>query len=187
MERNIINDNNLKNSEFFEFFENSINNFGKNFSREKLYISKQFKKHSSPIKYNIGVNLPQGGTSKKKKHKENNFKKTRNKKDMSIRNTDESKELNNNKNKRVKLNYEINDYFGKGFHEKRTRKNKFKNKFLNENDKKEIGIEKYNSTVNKLKYDNIIDYDSKKFRSNQNLGLQLTLKTSEEIKDFTLI
>lgn len=184
MERNTINNNTLKNKDFFEFFENSINNFGKNFSKEKQYISKQLQKHSSPLKYNIGVNLPKGGTSKKKKYKENNFKKTRNKKDMFIRNTDESKELHNNKKQGIKLNYEINDYFSKGFQEKRSRKNKSKNKFLDENNKKISNIENSNSTVKKLKYENNIGYNSKKFKSNQNLGLQLTLKTSEEIKDF---
>ena len=185
MERNTINNNTRKNEEFFEFFENSINNLGKNISKEKQYISKQLQKHSSPLKYNIGVNLPQGGTSKKKKYKENNFKKTRNKNDMFIRNTDESKELNNNKKQGIKLNYEINDYFSKGFKEKRSRKNKSKNNFLNQNDKKISNIENSNSTAKKLKYDNYIGYNCKKFKSNQNLGLQLTLKTSEEIKDFS--
>ena len=158
------------NSKFTDFFEQSNKKNKNDFSKDLKYINKQIKKNSSPLKYNIGVNIPQKFTPKKMKYKNNNFIDTRNNKNLFIRNAEQSNELNNNKKYGIKLNYEINDYLRKDFQRKKNTKNKSKNKFLKNTNNKILT--KSNSTAN-----------SKKIKSNQNLGLQLTLKTSAELNE----
>ena len=158
------------NSKFTDFFEQSNKKNKNDFSKDLKYINRQIKKNSSPLKYNIGVNIPQKFTPKKMKYKNNNFIDTRNNKNLFIRNAEQSNELNNNKKYGIKLNYEINDYLRKDFQRKKNTKNKSKNKFLKNTNNKILT--KSNSTAN-----------SKKIKSNQNLGLQLTLKTSAELNE----
>ena len=158
------------NSKFTDFFEQSNKKNKNDFSKEIKYINRQIKKNSSPLKYNIGVNIPQKFTPKKMKYKNNNFIDNRNNKNLFIRNAEQSNELNNNKKYGIKLNYEINDYLRKDFQRKKNTKNKSKNKFLKNTNNKILT--KSNSTAN-----------SKKIKSNQNLGLQLTLKTSAELNE----
>ena len=158
------------NSKFTDFFEQSNKKNKNDFSKDLKYINRQIKKNSSPLKYNIGVNIPQKFTPKKMKYKNNNFIDTRNNKNLFIRNAEQSNELNNNKKYGIKLNYEINDYLRKDFQRKKNTKNKSKNKFLKYTNNKILT--KSNSTAN-----------SKKIKSNQNLGLQLTLKTSAELNE----
>ena len=179
MERNIINN---KIPEQFQFYDLSEqNNIHKEnyFSKDKNYFNKQNHKHASPLQYNIEVNIKQKRNSKNKKQL-NNFKKTRNKNDMFVKNTNESIELNNNKENDYKINYEMNDYFIKGYNEKKKRKKNSKNKFKNNKEKSKFL--KSDSSSNNLAYKSINNtFDSKKFKSNKNLGLQLTLKTSSEL------
>ena len=179
MERNIINN---KIPEQFQFYDLSEqNNIHKEnyFSQDKNYFNKQNHKHASPLQYNIEVNIKQKRNSKNKKQL-NNFKKTRNKNDMFVKNTNESIELNNNKENDYKINYEMNDYFIKGYNEKKKRKKNSKNKFKNNKEKNKFL--KSDSSSNNLAYKSINNtFDSKKFKSNKNLGLQLTLKTSSEL------
>ena len=158
------------NSKFTDFFEQSNKKNKNDFSKDLKYINRQIKKNSSPLKYNIGENIPQKFTPKKMKYKNNNFIDTRNNKNLFIRNAEQSNELNNNKKYGIKLNYEINDYLRKDFQRKKNTKNKSKNKFLKNTNNKILT--KSNSTAN-----------SKKIKSNQNLGLQLTLKTSAELNE----
>ena len=158
------------NSKFTDFFEQSNKKNKNDFSKDLKYINRQIKKNSSPLKYNIGVNIPQKFTPKKMKYKNNNFIDTRNNKNLFIRNAEQSNELNNNKKYGIKLNHEINDYLRKDFQRKKNTKNKSKNKFLKNTNNKILT--KSNSTAN-----------SKKIKSNQNLGLQLTLKTSAELNE----
>ena len=158
------------NSKFTDFFEQSNKKNKNDFSKDLKYINRQIKKNSSPLKYNIGVNIPQKFTPKKMKYKNNNFIDTRNNKNLFIRNAEQSNELNNNKKYGIKLNYEINDYLRKDFQRKKNTKNKSKNKFLKNTNNKILT--KSNSTAN-----------SKKIKSNQTLGLQLTLKTSAELNE----
>ena len=158
------------NSKFTDFFEQSNKKNKNDFSKDLKYINRQIKKNSSPLKYNIGVNIPQKFTPKKMKYKNNNFIDNRNNKNLFIRNAEQSNELNNNKKYGIKLNYEINDYLRKDFQRKKNTKNKSKNKFLKYTNNKILT--KSNSTAN-----------SKKIKSNQNLGLQLTLKTSAELNE----
>ena len=158
------------NSKFTDFFEQSNKKNKNDFSKDLKYINRQIKKNSSPLKYNIGVNIPQKFTPKKMKYKNNNFIDTRNNKNLFIRNAEQSNELNNNKKYGIKLNYEINDYLRKDFQRKKNTKNKSKNKFLKNTNNKILT--KSNSTAN-----------IKKIKSNQNLGLQLTLKTSAELNE----
>ena len=158
------------NSKFTDFFEQSNKKNKNDFSKDLKYINRQIKKNSSPLKYNIGVNIPQKFTPKKMKYKNNNFIDTRNNKNLFIRNAEQSNVLNNNKKYGIKLNYEINDYLRKDFQRKKNTKNKSKNKFLKNTNNKILT--KSNSTAN-----------SKKIKSNQNLGLQLTLKTSAELNE----
>ena len=172
METKTDNQISSENSKYIDLFEQSNKKLKKNFSKEIKYINNQLKKNEYPLKYNIGVNIPQKYSPKKKKYKGNNFIKTRNNKNMFIRYTDESNELNNNKKNGIKLNYEISDYFTKNFQEKKNRKNKSKNKFLKNNNTTHKKLEKSNSTTN-----------SKKLTTNQNCGLQLTLKTSAELNE----
>ena len=168
MERNIKNNINPYNSKFLDIFEQN-NAYKENFiSKEAKLINKELQKHKSPMKYTIGVKIPPKSNNKQNKDS-NNFKKTRNKKDIFIKNTDE----NSDKKKGYKLNYEINDYFVKDYNEKRKRKNKSKNKFLEEK----------NSSLNNLEFENNQINTKQKFQSNKNLGLQLTLKTTEELND----
>ena len=172
METKTDNQISSENSKYIDLLEQSNKKLKKDFSKEIKYINNQLKKNEYPLKYNIGVNIPQKYSPKKKKYKGNNFIKTRNNKNMFIRYTDESNELNNNKKNGIKLNYEISDYFTKNFQEKKNRKNKSKNKFLKNNNTTHKKLEKSNSTTN-----------SKKITSNQNCGLQLTLKTSAELNE----
>ena len=168
-------------SEFFDNLEQNNNNDENFFYKEKNYINKQMQKEMSQLKYNIEVNIPQ-----KVKYNKNTFIKAKNKKDNFIRNTEDSNDLVNNKQNGIKLNYEINDYFVKGFKEKKERKNKSKNKKRNKSNKKEFKkFNKSNSTLNNLEYKNKNNnaFDSQKFKSNQNLGLHLTLKTSTELNE----
>ena len=155
-------------SKFTDFFEQSNKKNKNEFSKEIKYINKQMKNNVPSLKYNIGVNIPKKFTPKKMKYKNNNF--IRNDKNLFIRNTEQSNELNNNKKYGIKLNYEINDYLRKDFQRKKNTKNKSKNKFLKYTNNKILT--KSNSTAN-----------SKKIKSNQNLGLQLTLKTSAELNE----
>ena len=159
-------------SKYIDFLEQSSKNDKKDFTKEINYINKQMKKNASQLKYNISVNIPQKFSPKRLKNKSNNFIKTRNNKNMIARNTEQSNELNNNKKYGIKLNYEIDDYFSKDFQGNKTRKNKSKNKFI-----------KNNNNNNKLLEKPSLNGDSKKFKSNQNLGLQLTLKTSTELDE----
>ena len=170
METKTDNQISLDNSKFTDFFEQSNKKNKNDFSKDLKYINRQIKKNSSPLKYNIGVNIPQKFTPKKMKYKNNNFIDTRNNKNLFIRNAEQSNELNNNKKYGIKLNYEINDYLRKDFQRKKNTKNKSKNKFLKNTNNKILT--KSNSTAN-----------SKKIKSNQNLGLQLTLKTSAELNE----
>ena len=172
METKTDNQISSENSKYIDLLEQSNKKLKKDFSKEIKYINNQLKKNEYPLKYNIGVNIPQKYSPKKKKYKGNNFIKTRNNKNMFIRYTDESNELNNNKKNGIKLNYEISDYFTKNFQEKKNRKNKSKNKFLKNNNTTHKKLEKSNSTTN-----------SKKLTTNQNCGLQLTLKTSAELNE----
>ena len=172
METKTDNQISSENSKYIDLLEQSNKKLKKDFSKEIKYINNQLKKNEYPLKYNIGVNIPQKYSPKKKKYKGNNFIKTRNNKNMFIRYTDESNELNNNKKNGIKLNYEISDYFTKNFQEKKNRKNKSKNKFLKNNNTTYKKLEKSNSTIN-----------SKKLTTNQNCGLQLTLKTSAELNE----
>ena len=172
METKTDNQISSENSKYIDLFEQSNKKLKKDFSKEIKYINNKLKKNEYPLKYNIGVNIPQKYSPKKKKYKGNIFIKTRNNKNMFIRYTDESNELNNNKKNGIKLNYEISDYFTKNFQEKKNRKNKSKNKFLKNNNTTHKKLEKSNSTTN-----------SKKLTTNQNCGLQLTLKTSAELND----
>ena len=172
METKTDNQISSENSKYIDLLEQSNKKLKKDFSKEIKYINNQLKKNEYPLKYNIGVNIPQKYSPKKKKYKGNNFIKTRNNKNMFIRYTDESNELNNNKKNGIKLNYEISDYFTKNFQEKKNRKNKSKNKFLKNNNTTHKKLEKSNSTIN-----------SKKLTTNQNCGLQLTLKTSAELNE----
>ena len=172
METKTDNQISSENSKYIDLFEQRNKKLKKDFSKEIKYINNQLKKNEYPLKYNIGVNIPQKYSPKKKKYKGNIFIKTRNNKNMFIRYTDESNELNNNKKNGIKLNYEISDYFTKNFQEKKNRKNKSKNKFLKNNNTTHKKLEKSNSTTN-----------SKKLTTNQNCGLQLTLKTSAELND----
>ena len=155
-------------SKYIDFLEQSSKNDKKDFTKEINYINKQMKKNASQLKYNISVNIPQKFSPKRLKNKSNNFIKTRNNKNMIARNTEQSNELNNNKKYGIKLNYEIDDYFSKDFQGNKTRKNKFI---------------KNNNNNNKLLEKPSLNGDSKKFKSNQNLGLQLTLKTSTELDE----
>ena len=159
-------------SKYIDFLEQSSKHDKKDFTKEINYINKQMKKNASQLKYNISVNIPQKFSPKRLKNKSNNFIKTRNNKNMIARNTEQSNELNNNKKYGIKLNYEIDDYFSKDFQGNKTRKNKSKNKFI-----------KNNNNNNKLLEKPSLNGDSKKFKSNQNLGLQLTLKTSTELDE----
>ena len=172
METKTDNQISSENSKYIDLLEQSNKKLKKDFSKEIKYINNQLKKNEYPLKYNIGVNIPQKYSLKKKKYKGNNFIKTRNNKNMFIRYTDESNELNNNKKNGIKLNYEISDYFTKNFQEKKNRKNKSKNKFLKNNNTTHKKLEKSNSTTN-----------SKKLTTSQNCGLQLTLKTSAELNE----
>ena len=159
------------NSKFTDFFEQSNKKNKIDFSKEIKYVNKPKKKNASPLKYNIGVNIPQKFTPKKMKFKNNNFTDTRNNKNILIRNTEQSNEFNINKKYGKKFNYEINDYLAKDFQAKKSIKNKLKNKFLKNNNNNK-SLTKSNSIVN-----------NKKIKSNQNLGLQLTLKTSTELNE----
>ena len=122
METKTDNQISSENSKYIDLLEQSNKKLKKDFSKEIKYINNQLKKNEYPLKYNIGVNIPQKYSPKKKKYKGNNFIKTRNNKNMFIRYTDESNELNNNKKNGIKLNYEISDYFTKNFQEKKTEK-----------------------------------------------------------------
>ena len=113
------------NSKFTDFFEQSNKKNKNDFSKDLKYINRQIKKNSSPLKYNIGVNIPQKFTPKKMKYKNNNFIDTRNNKNLFIRNAEQSNELNNNKKYGIKLNYEINDYLRKDFQRKNFNKIEF--------------------------------------------------------------
>ena len=159
-------------SKYIDFLEQSSKNDKKDFTKEINYINKQMKKNASQLKYNISVNIPQKFSPKRLKNKSNNFIKTRNNKNMIARNTEQSNELNNNKKYGIKLNYEIDNYFSKEFQGNKTRKNKSKNKFI-----------KDNNINNKILAKPSLNGESKKFKSNQNLGLQLTLKTSTELDE----
>ena len=159
-------------SKYIDFLEQSSKNDKKDFTKEIKCINKQMKKNASQLKYNIGVNIPQKFSPKKLKNKSNNFIKTRNNKNMITRNTEQSNELNNNKKYGIKLNYEIDNYFSKEFQGNKTRKNKSKNKFI-----------KDNNINNKILAKPSLNGENKKFKSNQNLGLQLTLKTSTELDE----
>ena len=182
MERNSKNKKREESLEFLDILKQN-NDYNENFfSKEKNYINKQMKKQTNPFQYNIEVNIPQKGRQKNIKYNKNNFIKPRNKKDMFARNTDDNELLNNNQKKEIKLNYEVNDYFSKGFIAKKKRKNKSKNKMRNKSNSKELKkIIKSNSALNNLEYNNASD--RKKFKSNQNLGFQLTLKTSTELHE----
>ena len=183
MERNSKNKKREQSLEYLDILKHN-NDYSENyFSKEKNYINKQMKKRANPFQYNIEVNIPQKGRQKNIKYNKNNFIKPRNKKDMFVKNTDDNNELlNNNQKKEIKLNYEVNDYFSKGFIAKKKRKNKSKNKMRNKSNSKEFKkIIKSNSVLNNLEYNNASD--RKKFKSNQNLGFQLTLKTSTELNE----
>ena len=119
MERNSKNKKRKEPSEFFDNLEQNNNNDENFFYKEKNYINKQMQKEMSQLKYNIEVNIPP-----KVKYNKNTFIKAKNKKDNFIRNTEDSNDLVNNKQNGIKLNSEINDYFVKGFKEKKERKNK---------------------------------------------------------------
>jgi len=180
MERNSKNKKREQSLEYLDILKQN-NDYNENyFSKEKNYINKQMKKQTNPFQYNIEVNIPQKGRQKNIKY---NFIKPGNKKDMFVRNTDDNNELLNNiQKKEIKLNYEVNDYFSKGFIAKKKRKNKSKNKMRNKSNSKELKkIVKSNSALNNLEYNNASD--RKKFKSNQNLGFQLTLKTSTELNE----
>ena len=125
MERNTFNFIRQGQSKYINLFEQNNNNKENNFPQEKKYSKEQIPKLKSPLKYNILTNIPLKGNSKNKNNNLNNFKNTRNKKDMYIRNTDESKEIKTNKQNKYILNYEINDFFIKGYNDKKNRKKKF--------------------------------------------------------------
>ena len=178
MERNTFNIIRQGQSKYINLFEQNNNNKENNFPQEKKYSKEQIPKLKSPLKYNILTNIPLKGNSKNKNKNINNFKNTRNKKDMYIRNTDESKEIKTNKQNKYILNYEINDFFIKGYNDKKNRKKNLKNKFRNKQEKNKFI--KSNSSLNYLEYKTNNSLDSKKFLSN---GLQMTLKTSGELNE----
>ena len=181
MEKNVNNNIKEEPSDVSAFLEKNIGYNDNYFLQEKNFIDKQIKMNTFPLKYNIEVSVSKKVNSKNKKFNYNYSKKTRNKNNMFLKNTDENNGLKNYKQNGVKLNYEINDYFIKGFKEKKKRKNRTKNKYRNI---KEFNkFIQSNTSSNNIEYRNNNTFDSKKFKSNQNLGLQLTLKTSSELNE----
>ena len=163
-----------KNLNILEYSE-KINNKYNNILGNENYFSKP----NSP-KYNIGINLPKKGNSKKNKNTPNIFVKTRYKKDLYIKNPDENVienfRLRNEKSKVFKLNYYKGDYFQTGYPEKRKRRNKSKNNF----DKNEyIIFGNSNSTFKSLDIENLTK--NKNSKSFKNKDSNLTLKNYTEL------
>ena len=159
MERNTNNNMLEEASEFFDFLQQNNKNNENYYKKGNNPINNQKEKQITNLKYNIEISIPKIISSKNKKNPQNIFR---------------------NKPNPIKLNYGINDYFNKGFNEKRNKKNT-KIKRRNKNN---VGINKFiksNDLLNHLEYKTNNTLDSKKFKRNLNSGLEFTLKTSNEL------